>query len=368
MKKILKIITWIMVVGIVAATFVFLYLNSRPEKTEYEIISPSFRDIDKTTVLTGKIEPRDEIDIKPQISGIISEINVNPGDMVKEGDIIAKIKVIPEASALSSAQSRVETARIALNDAVAKYDRNKILFEKKIISREEFETSETTWQQAKRELEAAEDSYLIVKDGVSKYNESESNTLVRATIDGLILDVPVKVGSSVIQANTFNDGTTVATIADMNNLIFKGKVDETEVGLLSVGLPMTITIGALPDINPHATLEYIAPKGTEENGANTFEIKAAIEVDSLNHLRSGYSANASVTLSHARNVLTVPEGVVTFQGDSTFVFLLKSDNPDSQEFEKHSILTGISDGINIQVTEGLDSLSKIRGDLIRNKK
>ena len=367
MKKIFKIFLWVMIGCIVIGTFIFLYLNSMPEKTEYEIISPTICNIDKTTVLTGKIEPRDEIDIKPQISGIISEINVDPGDMVKEGDIIAKIKVIPEASALSSAQSRVETAEISLNDATSKYERNKILYEKKIISKEEYETSETTWEQAKRELEAAQDAYLIVREGVSKYNESESNTLVRATIDGLILDVPVKVGSSVIQANTFNDVTTVATIADMNKLIFKGKVDETEVGLLSVGLPMDITIGALPEVKPRAVLEYIAPKGTEENGANTFEIKAALAVDSLTQLRSGYSANASVSLSQVKNILTIPEGVVVFEGDSTFVYLLKPDTGDKQEFEKHAIHTGISDGINIQVIEGLDTLSKLKGDLIRNK-
>ena len=367
MRRLFKILLWVVVLLIFVATFFFLYYNSRPEKIEYSIISPRIGDIEKTTVLTGKIEPRDEIDIKPQISGIISEINVEPGDMVKEGDIIARIKVIPEASALSSAQSRVETAEISLNDATSKYERNKILYDKKIISREEFETSATTWEQAKKELEAARDAYLIVKEGVSKYNESESNTLVRATIDGLILDVPVKVGSSVIQSNTFNDGTTVATIADMNRLIFRGKVDETEVGLLKPGLPMKITIGALPDVSPDAILEYIAPKGTEENGANTFEIKAALLADAVAQLRSGYSANASVNLASARDVLLIPEGVVTFEGDSTFVYLLKTDKGEKQEFEKYPVKTGMSDGINIRIIEGLDTLSKLRGDVIRKK-
>ena len=365
MKKFFKIFSWIIIAGIFIATFVFLFFNSRPQPVEYEIIKPSYKDIEKTTVLTGKIEPRDEIDIKPQISGIISEVNVEPGDMVREGDIIAKIKVIPEAASLSSAQARVENARIALADAEAKYQRNRTLYEKKIISREEFETSETTWRQAVEELDAANDAYLIVKEGVSKYNASESNTLVRATIDGLILDVPVKVGSSVIQANTFNDGTTVATIADMNKLIFRGKVDETEVGLLAVGMPMDITVGALPDLHPSAVLEYIAPKGTEENGANTFEIKAAIKVDSISQLRSGYSANASVTLSKAKHVLTIPEGTVVFSGDSTYVFLLKSAPGESREFDKHVIKTGPSDGINIQVTEGLDTLSLVRGEIVK---
>ena len=367
MKKFLKISVWILVGLIFAGTFIFLYINSQPEKTEYSTVRPNIGNIEKTTVLTGKIEPRDEIDIKPQISGIISEVNVEPGDMVKEGDVIARIKVIPEASALSSAQSRVESAEISLADASAKYERNKLLYEKKIISREEYETSETTWQQAKKELEAANDAYLIVKEGVSKYNASESNTLVRATIDGLILDVPVKVGSSVIQSNTFNDGTTVATIADMNKLIFKGKVDETEVGLLSVGMPMSITIGALPDLHPTAILEYIAPKGTEENGANTFEIKAAINVDSVSDLRSGYSANAFVSLSNATEVMMVPEGVVVFSGDSTYVYVLKEDIGEEQQFEKRMVVTGMSDGINIEIKEGLDTLSLVRGDLIRKK-
>lgn len=368
MKRFLKISLWICVGFIFIGTFIYLYINSVPEATEYEIIKPKYGNIERETVLTGKIESRDEIDIKPQISGIISEVNVEPGDMVREGDIIARIKVIPDASSLSSAQARVESAEISLSDAQTKYERNKILYEKKIISREEFETSETTWQQALRELDAAKDAYMIVKEGVSKFNASESNTLVRATIDGLILDVPVKVGSSVIQANTFNDGTTVATIADMNKLIFKGKVDETEVGLLSVGMPMDITIGALPDIHPIAFLEYIAPKGTDENGANTFEIKAAINVDSISQLRSGYSANASVSLSKAQNVLIVPEGAVIFSGDSTFVYLLESGPGEKQQFKRQQIMTGMSDGINIEVKEGVDTISLIRGDIIKKKK
>lgn len=365
MKKFFKIALWCIVGCLFAGTFVFLYLNSVPETVEYNLVSPKKGNIEKTTVLTGKIEPRDEIDIKPQISGIITEINVEPGDMVRQGDVIAKIKVIPEASALSSAQSRVETAEVALADATSKYERNKILYDKKIISREEFETGETTYRQALQEVDAAKDAYMIVRDGVSKYNVSESNTLVRATIDGLVLDVPVKVGSSVIQANTFNDGTTVATIADMSNLIFKGKADETEVGLLSPGMEMLISIGALPHLHPRAVLEYISPKGTEENGANTFEIKGALKLDSISSLRSGYSANASVSLSKAVDVLTLPESTVTFEGDSTFVYILASKEGEKQVFDRRPVVTGASDGINIEIIGGLDSLARVRGDIIK---
>ena len=203
-----------------------------------------------------------------------------------------------------------------------------------------------------------------MKEGVSKTNAKESNTLVRATITGLVLDVPVKVGSSVIQANTMNDGTTVATVADMNNLIFKGKVDETEVGLLSVGQEMQIAIGALPDLHLNAVVENIAPKGTETNGANTFEIKAAVNVPSGDKLRAGYSANATVSLSKVSNVLTIPESVIEWSGDSTFVYVLTDTVPE-QKFQRTAVTTGTSDGINIQITNGIDSSSRLRGASVK---
>lgn len=366
MKNFLKILLWTLIALLFVGTFVYLFINSKPKETRYEIVSPIIGDIERSSILTGTIEPRDEIEIKPQVSGIISEINVEAGDMVKEGDVIARIKVIPDESQLSSALARIETARISLEDARLKHERNTILLENKVISQEEYETTATTYAQARAELDAAEDAYSIVREGVSKTNANESNTLVRATITGLVLDVPVKVGSSVIQANTMNDGTTVATIADMNNLIFKGKVDETEVGLLSVNRPMSISIGAIPDSQLDAVIENISPKGTETNGANTFEIKAAINAPEGLQLRAGYSANATVILSKAANVLTVPENVIEWAGDSTFVYVL-TDSIDGQKFERTSITTGISDGMNIQVEAGLTSGSRLRGDVIKDK-
>lgn len=231
-----------------------------------------------------------------------------------------------------------------------------------MISREEFESTRTAYDNARQELDAANDAVAIVRQGVSRYNASESNTQVRATINGLVLDVPVKVGTSVIQANTFNDGTTVATIADMTNLIFKGTVDETEVGLLRTGMPVAITIGALPDLKPTAEIEYIAPKGTESSGANTFEVKAALTVDSTATLRAGYSANATVTLSKAVNVMRLPESVVEFAGDSTFVHVL-TDTVPQQKFRRTAIKTGTSDGINIEVKDGIAKDVKVRGNV-----
>lgn len=364
MKKIFRISLWLIVAGLFIGTFVFLYLNSRPKETVYEIVSPSTGVIERTTVLTGQIEPRDEIEIKPQISGIVTQINVEPGDMVKAGQVIAVIKVIPDASQLSDAESRVESAKIVLDNARLKHERNSMLFDRKVISREEYEETRTSYDKAMADLSAAEDAVTIVKQGISRYNASEANTQVRATIDGLVLDVPVKVGTSVIQSNTFNDGTTIAIIADMTKLIFKGTADETEVGSLSVGMPVTITIGALPDYSAEAEIEYISPKGAESNGANTFEIKAAIPAESVDNLRAGYSANASVILNQSGNVLQVPESIVEFSGDSTFVYLLTDSVPE-QTFRRIPIATGLSDGINIEVKSGIDLKAHLRGAEIK---
>lgn len=364
MKKFFRILMWCLIGAIFIGTFVYLFMKSSPKKETFELVSPAVGTIERNTVLTGKIEPRDEIEIKPQVSGIISEINVEEGNMVQVGDIIAHIKVVPDEAQLSSALSRIETAKISLEDARVKHERNQLLYDKKVISREDYETTATALAQAKAELSAAQDAYSIVKEGVSKNNAKESNTLVRATITGLILDIPVKVGSSVIQANTMNDGTTVATVADMNNLIFEGKVDETEVGLLSVGQPMEISIGALPDLKLNAVIELIAPKGTETNGANTFEIKAAINVPEGQTLRAGYSANATVNLSKAENVLTIPESVIEWHGDSTFVYVLTDTVPE-QKFERKVISTGTSDGIKIKVESGISKEDKLKGAPIK---
>lgn len=360
MKKYLKIALWVLVAALFVGTFVYLFINSRTKKTEYDTVSPAQgTTITKSTLLTGTIEPRDEIEIKPQISGIISEILVEAGDQVHEGDVIARIKVIADESQLSSAQNRVAVAKSALELQRSKTQRTAELYEKKFVSREEYEEAQTALSNARIELASAEDALSIIRDGVSATNAQGSNTLVRATITGLVLDVPVKVGSSVIQSNTFNDGTTIAKVADMNDLIFKGKVDETEVGLLSVGQPMTITIGAMQDVSSEATIEYIAPKATSENGTNTFEIKAAVSLPDVKDLRAGYSANAAVTLREAANVMSLPEGVIEFSGDSAFVYVLTDEK--KQAFERRPIEVGLSDGVNIEVKGGVSATDKLRG-------
>lgn len=346
---------------VVVSTFVYLYVKSKPKDVRYEIVSPSVQTIANKTVATGKVEPRDEVLIKPQISGIISEIYYEAGAVVRKGDIIALVKVIPEMSSLNQAESRVNIAKIDYDQAQTDYARAEKLFDKKVLSAEEFEKERVVYNKAKEEYQVAQDNLEIIRDGIARRSGQYSNTQIRATIDGMILDIPIKVGNSVIQSNNFNDGTTICTIADMSDMIFKGKIDESEVGRLKEGMQLTLTIGALQDVKFDATLEYVSPKGVEENGAVLFEIKAAAEIPDTVLVRAGYSANAEIILRQHSNVLALPEGTVEMQGDSAFVYLLDTLDTKAQHFTRVPVGIGLSDGINIEITSGLDPEAKIRG-------
>ena len=364
MKKYGKVIMVAIFAIVLVGIFVFLYLKSRPEEIRYEKVRPEIRTIEKTAVVTGKIVPRDEINIKPQISGIITELFKEAGEMVKAGEVIAKVKVIPEMSSLSAAQSRVRLAEINLKQAETDMEREQALYDRQLVSREEYDKVKQTRDQAREEYNAAVDALEVVRDGVSKSNASSSSTLIRSTISGLVLDVPVKVGNSVIQSNTFNDGTTIAVVADMNDLIFDGKIDETEVGRIEEGMGMEITVGALQDLTFDAVLEYIAPKATENNGTNEFQIKAAVKVPSDTRMRSGYSANARIVLQHSDSVLTVPESTLEFSGDSVFVYVAGSDST----YMRRPVVTGLSDGISIEIREGVSANDVLRGNRIYDSK
>lgn len=361
MKKYFKYILMALIAVIFIGTFVFLYIKSQPQPEVYDEFTLQRMDIRKTTVVTGKIEPRNEVNVKPQISGIITEILKEAGETVQEGEVIAKVKVIPDMSSLSAAQSRLRLAEINRKQAQTDYDREKTLFDKGLVAADEYDKIAQALRQAREEVDAAQDNLEVVRDGVSKSNASASSTLIRSTITGLILDIPVKVGNSVILANTFNDGTTIATVANMNDLIFRGNIDETEVGRLSTGMTMKITIGALQDLKFDARLEYIAPKATDQNGANQFEIKAAVNLPSnATNIRSGYSANAEIVLAEAKNVLAVQESAIEFDGDDTYVYVIKGEG-DKQTYERRKVQTGISDGINIEIRSGVKPNERIRG-------
>lgn len=360
MKKVIRIIALALIAILFLGTFVFLYKKSQPKETVYEILKAETADLVQSTVATGKIEPRDEIQIKPQISGIIAEVFKEAGQTVNKGEIIAKVKVIPELGQLNSAESRVRLAEMNGKQTAIDYSRMKTLFEKKLVSTEEYEKAMLANKQAREELQAAKDNLEIIKEGITKNSASFSSTLIRSTITGLILDVPIKVGNSVIMSNTFNDGTTIATVADMSDLIFRGNVDETEVGRIQENIPIKITLGALQNREFNATLEYISPKSVENNGANQFEIKAAITVPDDVMIRSGYSANAEIELQRANQVLSIPESALEFKGDATYVYVL-TDSIPNQQFERRMVKTGVSNGIRVEIKEGLKLNELVRG-------
>jgi HlyD family secretion protein len=358
----------LIVVGLaVIGTFYFLWKKAQPVITQYEIVVPEQGTVETKAVATGNVEPRYEILIKPQISGIIATLLKEAGQMITTGDIIATIKVIPEMVQLNSAESRVKMSEITLKQVEETFNRDNALHKQGVISNEEFNVSNANYLKAKEEFANAQSALEIIRDGIARNSNMSSTTQIRSTISGMILDVPVKVGNSVIQSNNFNEGTTIASVANMKDMIFRGTVDETEIGRIREGMPITLTIGALESEKFDATLEYVSPKGVEKSGSIQFEIKAAITIPDSSFIRAGYSANAEIVLKRAVDVLTIPESTVEFHGDSTFVQIVKQETP-TQIFEKHPIKIGLSDGIKIEIKEGLTADDKIRGAAIDPKK
>ncbi|MDY0102124.1 MAG: efflux RND transporter periplasmic adaptor subunit [Lentimicrobium sp.] len=356
MKKVLKIILGIAILVVFAGTIVYLYQKSQAKPVVFETSTASVTDIVKKTVATGKVVPRKEIEIKPQISGIISELYVEPGEKVKIGDMIAKVRIIPNMISLNEAESRLDRAKISLDDASKNYDRQKILFEGKVIAVAELQNYEVALKTARQDVSAAENNLQLIREGITKNAGSASNTIIRSTIAGMVLTVPVEVGNSVIESNTFNDGTTIATVADMGEMIFKGKVDESEVGKLHEGMGLILTVGAIDAENFSAELEHISPKGIEENGAIQFEIRAAVSLKDNLFIRAGYSANADIVLERRDSVLAVQESLVKYEGDSAFVEVETAP----QSFEKRFIKTGLSDGVNVEVLDGITKKDKLK--------
>ncbi|MDR1332216.1 MAG: efflux RND transporter periplasmic adaptor subunit [Tannerella sp.] len=365
-KKIMRIILLSLTGLAVIGTFYFLWQKAQPVVTVYEIVTPKRDTVETKTVATGNVEPRYEVLIKPQISGIISRLLKEAGQTVQSGEIIAQIKVIPEMVQLNNAESRVNVAEIDLRKVEEVFRRDERLFRQEVISREEYEASKAACDRAREEKTNAQSALEIIRDGIAKNSNVESTTQIRSTITGMILDIPVKEGNSVIQSNNFNDGTTIASVANMGDMIFRGNVDETEIGRIREGMPIKLTVGAIENRTFDAVLEYVSPKGVEKSGAIQFEIKAAVQIPEGDFIRAGYSANAEIVLKRAEDVLTVPESTVEFHGDSAFVQLVKQETPD-QVFERHAVKTGLSDGIKVEITDGLAPDDKIRGAAIDPK-
>jgi len=346
----------IAVIGILAAVVYFLKKNSTPLKT-YETETVEKRDITNKVVVTGKVIPQDEIEIKPQISGIIQKVYLEEGVQVKAGDLIATIKVVPNEQSLNQARGRVNNAKIALNNTKIEYDRNKSLFDKGVISSQDFNALQLQYDQATQELQNAQADYQIIRVG-SAGGSSSANTNIRATVTGTLLEIPVEEGDQVIESNNFNDGTTIAFIADMSKMIFEGEVDEAEVGKLKVGMPLEISMGALQDEKFNAKLKFIAPKGVEEEGAVQFRIEGDLAVSDSTNIRAGYSANAEIVLEEKKDVLSIKEALLQFDKETNkpYVEIEIGEN----EFEKRELELGVSDGIDVEIISGIDENSKIK--------
>ena len=356
MKKFIKISVLILILAVFVMTIVYLYRKSQVKPVVFQTEKPFITNIIKKTVATGSVIPRKEIEIKPQVSGIVEEVFVQAGKNVKQGDIIARVRIIPDLINLNNAEARLERAKIAFDDAKLNADRQEKLFSQGVISAVENQQVQVSFKNARQEVDAAEANLELIREGVNKKSGKTTNTLIRSTIDGMLLDIPIKVGNSVIETNNFNAGTTIATIADVGDMIFQGKVDETEVGKIKPGMDLQLTIGAIENDTFHAILKYISPKGVLENGAVQFEIKADVNLKDDQFIRAGYSANADIVLDHRNNVLAVKEAMLLFQGDSAYVEVETSP----QKFEKRLIKTGLSDGINIQVLSGITAKDKIK--------
>ena len=363
MKKFFRIFWISLLVLVFLGTMVFLWMKSRPEVQTWQLLSPQTRTIENSIIATGKVEPSNEVQIKPQISGIIDAIHYDPGDDIKIGDIIATIKVVPEMSSLNSAEGRLKVAEINYEKALREHKRNEELYGKGILSEEEFETSRTTLDNAKEEVDNSKDALKIITDGVSEKYDHLSNTLVRSTITGKILDIPVEVGNSVIQANTFNDGTTIATVADLGNMLFKGNIDESDVGKIRDGMPVKVKIGALQGVDFDAVRTYISPKSEEVDNVVMFEIEADLEIPDSISVRAGYSANAKIITEKRDSVMTIEESCVKFAGDTSYVEIFKGMDKKEQLFERKDIKIGMSDGVYIEVLEGLAEDDKVKGNL-----
>ena len=346
----------IAVIGILAAISYFLKQNSTPAQL-YETETLERKDIVNKVIVTGKVIPEDEINIKPQISGIIDKVYLEEGVGVKAGDLIARIKVVPNEQSLNQAQGRVRNAELALNNAKIEYDRNKVLHDKGVVANQDFISLKLAFEQAEQELKNSRADYQIIRRG-SIGGSAAANTDIRATVSGTILEIPVKEGDQVIQSNNFNDGTTIATIADMTKMIFEGEVDEAEVGKLSVGMPLEISLGALEKSTFGAKLKFIAPKGVEEEGAVQFKIEGDLEVSDDAYVRAGYSANASIVLEEKKDVLTIKEALLQFdkETEKPYVEVEIGEN----EFERKELELGVSDGIDVEIVSGIDEDMKIK--------
>lgn len=358
MRKGVTITILIFIAVVFFGALYYLYAKNQESPIVFQTDKPETKTIVKTTIATGNIVPDEEVLIKPNISGIIEQVFIKAGDNIKAGDPIARIRVVANVSSLSNSQNQVESAKIDLENQEKVYQRQKTLFDKGVISANDYQAAETAYRQAKQNYAASRQGLDIIKTGTASGLGNYANTMIRSTVNGMVLDVPVKVGNQVIESNNFNEGTTIATLADVGRMIFVGKLDESEVGKVKENLPVEITVGAIENKKFDAILNYIAPKGKTENGAIQFEIKGALKNRDTTFIRAGLSANASIILEKAENVLALKESLIQFDDKTQKPYV--EVETSAQKFEKRSLVLGVSDGIYVQVKSGLKAGDKVK--------
>lgn len=355
MKKIIYSLLATFILAIFIWTFIYLYKESQAKPNVFQTEQALVTDIVKKSVATGTISPRKEITIKPRVSGVIDKIFVKPGQYIKAGELISSIRIIPNMVSLNNAEASLNQAKINYEDAKKELDRNEKLFSDRLIAEAEYNQFLFTFKRRKEELSAAENNLQLIKEGSSR-KSGIGNTKVYSTVNGMVLDIPVKEGSSVIESNTFNEGTTIAAIADMNDMIFIGKIDESEVDKVKEGMDLVLSLGAIEGKTFPAKLEFISPKGMDVEGAIQFEIKASVVLPKEEFIRAGYSATADIIFDKAEKVMALPEKLIQYENGKPFVEVEKK----IQDFEKRNLKLGISDGINVQVLDGISAKDKIK--------
>ncbi|PKG41362.1 efflux RND transporter periplasmic adaptor subunit [Psychroflexus sp. MES1-P1E] len=358
MKKVVTIIVLLIIVSLFGGSLYYLYQKNQENPEVFKTESPKTQTIVKKTMATGTLVPREEVDIKPNISGVVDRLFVEAGDNVEVGDMIAQLKVVPNITSLNSAKNQVRQSKINLDNEKKVFSRQEELYGKGVISENDFDLARNSYDNALQTVKAAEENLEIISTGTTQDAGNAATTEIKARISGMVLDVPVEVGNQVIEANNFNEGTTIATIAKTDDMIFQGKVDESEVGKIKEGLPLEITVGAIEDETFNAMLDYISPKGTEENGAVQFDIEGSLKETKGIFIRAGLSANASIILERSTDVLAISESLVQFEKETKEPFV--EVEVGDQQFEKKMVELGLSDGINVEVISGLEESDKIK--------
>ena len=358
MKKAITIIILLLIVVLFGGSLFYLYQKNQESPEVFKTEEPTTQTIVKKTMATGTLIPREEVEVKPNISGVVDKLFVKPGDNVKVGDMIAQLKVVPNITSLNSAKNQVRQSKINLANEKKVFQRQKELFERGVISANDFDLAKNSYDNVLQNVRAAEENLEIIETGTTQDAGNAATTEIKARISGMILDVPIEIGNQVIEANNFNEGTTIAIIAKTDDMIFKGKVDESEVGKVKEGLPLEITVGAIEDKTFDASLDYISPKGTEENGAVQFDIEGSLKRNDSIFIRAGLSANASIILERSKDVLAISEALVQFEKETNEPYV--EVEVGEQKFEKRKVELGLSDGINVEVKSGIEEGDKIK--------